>query len=50
MEYSKGMMDGWHGDEYEVEYTWEELYELECQEADILNDEQWVQDILEGKS
>lgn len=33
------MMDGWHGDEYDIEYTDDELYDMECQEADLLNDE-----------
>lgn len=36
--YDKGMMDGWHGDEYDVELTWEELDEIRCQEAD----EDWI--------
>lgn len=38
----KGMMDGWHGDEYEVEFTLEELEELDGIEADIQNDEDWI--------
>lgn len=38
----KGMMDGWHGDEDEVELTWEELDEIRCQEADMQNDEDWI--------
>jgi len=33
------MMDGWHGDEYDIEYTEDELYDMECQEADLLNDD-----------
>lgn len=28
-----------HGDEDDVELTWEERYYLECMEADELNDE-----------
>lgn len=35
----KGMMDGWHGDEDDVELTYDERYELECQKADEQNDE-----------
>lgn len=46
----KGMMDGWHGDEYEVEYTLEELDDIACQKADEQNDEDWVKDILKEKS
>lgn len=38
----KGMMDGWHGDEYEVEYTWEELDDIACQKADEKNDMDWL--------
>lgn len=34
----------WHGDEYDVEYTREELYDLECQEADLQNDKEWLED------
>lgn len=41
-DYDKGMMDGWHGDEYDVEFTWEELDEIECQKADEQNDENWL--------
>ena len=33
------MMDGWMGDEYEVEYTWDELYDMACEEADLINDQ-----------
>lgn len=40
--YSKGMMDGWNGDEYEVEFTWEELDDIKCQEADLQNDQDWL--------
>ncbi len=39
---SKGMMEGWNGDEYEVEFTREELDEFKCQEADLRNDEEWL--------
>lgn len=38
----KGVMDGWHGDEYEVEFTWEELDDIECQKADEQNDADWL--------
>ena len=38
----RGTFDGWHGDEYEVELTWDEKYELACQEADLQNDEDWI--------
>jgi hypothetical protein len=38
----KGMMDGWHGDEYDVELTWEELDDIRCNEADLQNDEDWI--------
>lgn len=34
-----------HGDEDEVKYTAEELYELACIEADLQNDEQWLADL-----
>lgn len=40
----KGMMDGWHGDEYEVELTWEELDDISCQKADEQNDIEWLED------
>jgi hypothetical protein len=36
---SRGTFDGWHGDEYDIEYTEDELYDMECQEADLLNDD-----------
>lgn len=35
-------MSEWHGDEDEVEFTAEELYELASQEADLQNDEDWL--------
>lgn len=38
----KGMMDDWHGDEYDVEFTWEELDDIACQKADEQNDEDWL--------
>lgn len=39
-DYDKGMMDGWNGDEYEIEYTWEELDNMACLEADMHNTEE----------
>jgi hypothetical protein len=50
----KGMMDGWHGDENEVEFTcfsayrgtrltWDEWYDIECQKADLINDMVWIE-------
>ncbi len=34
----KGMMEGWHGDEYEVEFTQEEWQTIKELEADDEND------------
>ena len=42
-QYDKGMMDGWNGDEYEVKYMWEEWDEINCQKADLLNDDLWIE-------
>lgn len=43
----KGLMDGWNGDEYEVEYTLDELDEFDCLKADEQNDEEWINDQLD---
>ena len=32
----------YHGDEDDVEFTWEELDDIECQKADEQNDEDWL--------
>ncbi len=37
-------MEDWHGDEYEVELTREELDDLKCQEADLRNDAEWCEE------
>lgn len=34
--------DNLHGDEDEVELTSDEIYELECQMADQMNDDAWL--------
>lgn len=31
-----------HGDEDEVEFTWEELDDINCQKADEQNDKDWL--------
>lgn len=39
-----GRYDNLHGDEDLVEYTYDELYDMECEKADQLNDELWLEE------
>lgn len=39
-----GRYDNLHGDEDEVELTWDELEDLKAQEADLLNDQLWIEE------
>lgn len=38
-----GRYDNLHGDEDEVQYTWDELEEFRMQEADLQNDADWLE-------
>lgn len=37
-----------HGDEDDIWYTDDELYDLYCQEADLRNDQEWLENVTLG--